>query len=503
MKNIPQNKIFGNVLIIEDDMRINRMLSILLEHDTNLKTFSATDGFTGLKIFRDNDIDAVLLDLMLPGMSGEEVYEKLHEISPNIPIIVLTASESVNKSIKLMKMGVFDYIMKPFDNQKLVTIVTNAVGISRRRKKFERSEHEENLLEKIVVISNNEENIYHMSEILGSNYEIISFPDKDSLLSTKKGKDILAIFIDSTEESYEPDFEDLKLISMSSEVVIISKEHTKALVREALKKGATGFIYLPFKEKVLLQKVEQIRKIYHSSGNYHNPSYAEFGRLNTSILKSIDSINGKTIFITSPESGDGRSFISSNLAKSLARNSDQSVLLVDFDRNQPIIHNLFDISPNRGITEALAGVSSLEECIHPTEYPNLHILPSGLHNFPLNHFLTTMNIQRLINSLKNDYDIIIFDSSPINKTNRQNIDPTMVSQMMDLVYMVVTPRKTRKDTLTSSILKITESGGNVDGIIANNLFSRNSKNISDRLKRLKGVLYERSFTRRLLLRRFN
>ena len=290
---------------------------------------------------------------------------------------------------------------------------------------------------------------------------------------------------------------------MSSEVVIISKEHTKALVREALKKGATGFIYLPFKEKVLLQKVEQIRKIYHSSGNYHNPSYAEFGRLNTSILKSIDSINGKTIFITSPESGDGRSFISSNLAKSLARNSDQSVLLVDFDRNQPIIHNLFDISPNRGITEALAGVSSLEECIHPTEYPNLHILPSGLHNFPLNHFLTTMNIQRLINSLKNDYDIIIFDSSPINKTNRQNIDPTMVSQMMDLVYMVVTPRKTRKDTLTSSILKITESGGNVDGIIANNLFSRNSKNISDRLKRLKGVLYERSFTRRLLLRRFN
>ena len=173
MKNIPQNKIFGNVLIIEDDMRINRMLSILLEHDTNLKTFSATDGFTGLKIFRDNDIDAVLLDLMLPGMSGEEVYEKLHEISPNIPIIVLTASESVNKSIKLMKMGVFDYIMKPFDNQKLVTIVTNAVGISRRRKKFERSEHEENLLEKIVVISNNEENIYHMSEILGSNYEII------------------------------------------------------------------------------------------------------------------------------------------------------------------------------------------------------------------------------------------------------------------------------------------------------------------------------------------
>ena len=138
MQNITQNKIFGNVLIIEDDMKINRMLGILLEHDTNIKTFSAADGPAGLKIFRENDIDAVILDLMLPGLSGEEVYEKLHEISPYQPVIVLTASESVNKSIKIMKMGVFDYIMKPFDNQKLVEIVVNAVGTSRLKKKSER-----------------------------------------------------------------------------------------------------------------------------------------------------------------------------------------------------------------------------------------------------------------------------------------------------------------------------------------------------------------------------
>ena len=503
MKNITQNKIIGNVLIIEDDTKINRMLCILLEHNTNIKTYSAFDGPTGLKIYKDHDIDAVILDLMLPGMSGEDIYEKLNEISPNIPVIVLTASESVHKSIKLMKMGVFDYITKPFDNRKLVATITNAVGISRRRKNIERPEHEEKLLEKIAVISKNDENIYHMSEILGSKYEVISFPDNNSLLSAKENNDLLAIFIDSTEDTYEPDFEDLKLISMSSEVVIISKEHTKALVREALKKGASGFIYLPFRENVLLQKVERIRKIYYSAGNYYNPSYAEFGRLNTSILKSIDSINGKTVFITSPESGDGRSFISSNLAKSLARNSDQSVLLVDFDRHQPIIHNLFDISANRGIAEVLAGVSSLEECIHPTEYPNLHILPSGLHKFPLDHFLTTMNIQRLIDSLKNDYDVIIFDSSPINKANRHNIDPTTASQMMDLVYMVVTPRKTRKNILMSSILKITENGGNVDGIIVNNIFARSNKKISDRMKRLKGVLNEHTFMRKLLLRQSN
>ena len=114
-----------------------------------------------------------------------------------------------------------------------------------------------------------------------------------------------------------------------------------------------------------------------------------------------------------------------------------------------------------------------------------------------------MNIQRLIESLKNNYDIIIIDSSPINKTNRQNIDPTMVSQMMDLVYMVVTPRKTRKDILTSSIMRITESGGNVDGIIANNIFSKNGKKMSDRMKRLRGMLDKHAFARNLLLRRVN
>lgn len=106
-----------NILIIEDDLRIRRILQLELEHEGYLVSL-AKDGKEGLekaKLIRD---DLILLDLMLPEISGEEVCKELRKNS-DVPIIVLTAKENIRSKVELLDMGADDYITKPFNIEEL------------------------------------------------------------------------------------------------------------------------------------------------------------------------------------------------------------------------------------------------------------------------------------------------------------------------------------------------------------------------------------------------
>lgn len=101
-----------NILIIEDDPKIRRYLELELVHE-GYNIDLAIDGKEGLKLFRENDYSLILLDLMLPHISGEEVCKIIRNES-NIPIIVLTAKDEIFSKISLLDLGADDYITKPF-----------------------------------------------------------------------------------------------------------------------------------------------------------------------------------------------------------------------------------------------------------------------------------------------------------------------------------------------------------------------------------------------------
>lgn len=101
-----------NILIIEDDPKIRRYLELELVHE-GYNIDLAVDGSEGLKLFRENSYSLILLDLMLPHMSGEEVCKTIRNES-NIPIIVLTAKDEIFSKITLLDLGADDYITKPF-----------------------------------------------------------------------------------------------------------------------------------------------------------------------------------------------------------------------------------------------------------------------------------------------------------------------------------------------------------------------------------------------------
>lgn len=107
----------ANILIIEDNLEINNLIKETLEKDGYLCTqaFSGTEGLLHIKM---NNFSLIILDLMLPGLTGEEFIEKCIEIS-NTPILVASAKNSIDSKIECLSLGADDYLVKPFDIKEL------------------------------------------------------------------------------------------------------------------------------------------------------------------------------------------------------------------------------------------------------------------------------------------------------------------------------------------------------------------------------------------------
>ncbi|BCN28911.1 response regulator transcription factor [Anaeromicropila herbilytica] len=101
------------ILIIEDNKDVNQMLKETLVND-GYEVHSSYDGMSGLKELKLNQYDMLLLDIMLPYLSGDQILRELRTFS-DIPVIILSAKDMVSTKIDLLKLGADDYITKPFD----------------------------------------------------------------------------------------------------------------------------------------------------------------------------------------------------------------------------------------------------------------------------------------------------------------------------------------------------------------------------------------------------
>ncbi|WP_333482929.1 response regulator transcription factor [Sutcliffiella sp. NC1] len=109
------------ILIIEDDQEISRLLSVILEK-ANMEPVAAYSGTEGLLQIQNNMFDLILLDLMLPGKSGEELIGEIREMS-SVPIIVISAKVDIENKVQVLKMGADDYITKPFHQEEVMARV--------------------------------------------------------------------------------------------------------------------------------------------------------------------------------------------------------------------------------------------------------------------------------------------------------------------------------------------------------------------------------------------
>lgn len=107
------------VLIVEDDSEINQMLAELLQ-GRGYVTESAYSGTEALLRLEKKAPQAVILDLMLPGMPGEELLGKIKALQPDISVIVTSAKDAVHTRVEMLRAGADDYMVKPFDTEELL-----------------------------------------------------------------------------------------------------------------------------------------------------------------------------------------------------------------------------------------------------------------------------------------------------------------------------------------------------------------------------------------------
>lgn len=106
------------ILIIEDDTDINHMMADTLRKN-HFECVSAYSGTEGLLLLRQEGCDVVLLDLMLPGMRGEDVLRELREFT-GVPVIVISAKDELDNKVDLLMNGAEDYLTKPFQMKELI-----------------------------------------------------------------------------------------------------------------------------------------------------------------------------------------------------------------------------------------------------------------------------------------------------------------------------------------------------------------------------------------------
>lgn len=121
----------GMILVVEDDPRMQKVLQRLFR-DEGYQVMIAGDGKAGLEAFRTCGPAAIVLDLVLPHLSGREVCKRVKSTSSETPIVVLSAISDVADKVLLLELGADDYVTKPFSPRELMARVQAAI---RRRRK--------------------------------------------------------------------------------------------------------------------------------------------------------------------------------------------------------------------------------------------------------------------------------------------------------------------------------------------------------------------------------
>lgn len=192
-------------------------------------------------------------------------------------------------------------------------------------------------------------------------------------------------------------------------------------------------------------------------------STEEFRRILTRIIYPPEgAVEVKTILVTSPSQRDGKTSLACNLAIALAE-ANRRVLVVDICTRRPGIEKAFDLEPDHGLGEILAGEYSPEELVRPTGYPNLYVLGPGFQSRDVSRKLASREAVEFFEQAEQAFDHVIIDTPPCLLVS----DAKLLSPVMDGIILVAGVGISTITTVRRCLMEMQQIGANVLGVVLN------------------------------------
>ena len=199
------------------------------------------------------------------------------------------------------------------------------------------------------------------------------------------------------------------------------------------------------------------------AGNRTDPRASAFRMLRTQVLQTMRENDWTSIAVTGPTSGVGKTLIATNLAISISREVNQTVLLVDVDLRRPAVHKFFDFEPDFGLLDYLSGDAELKDLFVNPVFERLLLLPGRGTTTESSELLSSPRMVNLVKDLKSRYEsrIIIFDLPPL----LNNDDAMVFLPNVDSTLMVVENGNNKQSEVQDSMRLL--EGTNLIGTVLN------------------------------------
>ena len=162
----------NTILVVDDEHGVRQSFNMVLKDEYNL--LLAGTGQEALNIFTKNSIDMILLDICLPDSDGLELLEKFKEADPKTEIIMVTAVNEVQTAVKAIKLGAYEYIIKPFIVDDILTVIGRAL-------------EKQSLVKEVTYLRNALERYHPFEKMIGKDIKMRKIFDLISTVSQSDG----------------------------------------------------------------------------------------------------------------------------------------------------------------------------------------------------------------------------------------------------------------------------------------------------------------------------